>query len=228
MRQALAAAPPDVQPLSRKILDVFGYFPATLDDHFVEYMPFAHEFCGTEGPDFDANLQHEQQRWDYMDLLSRGEADWGTYEERYGLEVGTSEELRMAEFFQPRSWADTLAAPIINAFEARVPVRMTAINMLNRGAIDNLPRDVFVETPAYVDDAGIHPLSVGPLPRDLAAFNVRDIQQTEAIVEAAVSGSRRLVVRAMMLDPTVDSVRAAVAALDEALDVQGELLPELD
>jgi alpha-galactosidase/6-phospho-beta-glucosidase family protein len=60
----------------------------------------------------------------------------------------------------------------------------------------------------------------------LAAFNVRDIQQAEAIVEAAVSGERRLVLRAMLLDPTVDSVRAAEATIDEMLGVQADYLPE--
>jgi alpha-galactosidase len=228
MREALAGMPPGEQPLSRKFLDVFGYFPATLDSHFGEYIQFAHDLAGTAGPDFDNSLDQEAKRWEYFDLLVRGEVDFGTYEQRYGEQVATSEELRLAEFCQPRSWADTLAAPIINALEGNVPVRMPAVNMVNEGAIANLPDGCFVETPAYADPSGVRPLAVGALPEGLAAFNVRDIQQTDAIVDAAVSGERRMVLRAMLLDPTVDSVRAAEAILDEMLRTQAEYLPEFD
>jgi alpha-galactosidase len=76
-----------------------------------------------------------------------------------------------------------------------------------------------------VDASGITPLRVGRLPAGLAAFNLRDIQQTEATVEAAVSGERRMILRAMMLDPTVDSVRAAERIIDEMLEAQAEYLP---
>lgn len=226
MREVLAGLPPDQQPLSRKFLDVFGLFPATLDSHFGEYIPFAYDLVGTAGPNFAYNLDQEGKRWEYMDLLSRGEVDWGTYEERYGEQVATSEELRLAEFFQPRSWADTLAAPIIHAMRTGESVWMPAVNAVNDGAIANLPDDAFVEAPARADGSGVSLIGVGELPNGLAAFNVRDIQQTEAIVEAAVSGEKRLILRAMMLDPTVDSVRAAEAVIDEMLAVQSDYLPD--
>jgi alpha-galactosidase len=226
LRETVARLDPKHQPLSRKILDVFGWFPGTMDDHFGEYMPFAHEFAGTAGPNFDYNLAQEGKRWEYMDLLSRGEVRWGSYEQRYGEQVASSEELRLQEFSQPRTWADTLAAPVIHGIETHTPTRMAALNVLNRGSIANLPDDAFVEVPAWVDASGIGPVCVGELPAGLAAFNLRDIQQTEAIVEAAVSCERTKVLQAMMLDPTVDSVKAAERILDEMLRVQAQYLPE--
>ena len=58
---------------------------------------------------------------------------------------------------------------------------------------------------------------IGALPSALAAFNRRDIDQMELIVEAALTGDRRTVLQAMLLDPVTDSVRSAEAILDEML-----------
>jgi alpha-galactosidase len=126
----------------------------------------------------------------------------------------------------PRSWIDTLAFPIINALHTNVPKRMPAVNMLNNGAIANLPPDVFVEGPAHVDSTGCRLLSVGGLPRPLAAFCRRDIEVCEMTVEAAVSGERRLVLQAMLLDPVIDSVANAENVFDAMLKANADYLPQ--
>ena len=75
------------------------------------------------------------------------------------------------------------------------------------GQINNLPRDVFVETPAVVNGGGIYPVSMGDLPQAAwPPFNRRDIDQTEIIVEAAVRGDRNLALQAALLDPVAESV----------------------
>ena len=73
---------------------------------------------------------------------------------------------------------------------------------------------------------GIHPLCIGDLPKPLAAFCRRDVDQMELIVEAAVKGDRNLVLQAMLLDPVVDSVRVAERVLDEMMQVQADYLPQ--
>lgn len=226
MVAALRALPPAEQALGRKLLDVFGYFPGTLDSHAGEYIPYAYEFHGTNGIDFAAHVQQEQQRWHYLHDLAEHDAAWERYEQRYGDQTALSDELRLDDFFKPRNWADTLAFPIIAAMLENRLHRMPAINMLNEGAIANLPNDVFVEAPAIVDASGIRLVSVGALPRPLAAFNRRDIDQMKLAVEAGVTGDRTLVLQAMLLDPVVDSVRAAEQTLDALLKAHAQYLPQ--
>ena len=103
---------------------------------------------------------------------------------------------------------------------------MPAVNLLNSGTIDNLPTDIFVETPAVVDASGVQPLRTGALPGPLAAFNRRDVDQMELTVEAAVTGDRSRLLQALLLDPVVDNVTAAERLLDEMLKVNAEYLPQ--
>jgi len=186
------------QPLSRKLLEVYGYFPACLDDHFGEYVPYAYEFCGLEGVDLRGRLEQEEKRWQYLRDLAEDKVQWGKYEQYLGDQAVFSEELRLDDLFKPRSWADALAFPIIAAVESHTLHRMPAVNLINDGIITNLPPDVFVEAPAVVDGSGSHPLCIGNLSKPLAAFCRRDIDQMELIVEAAVKGDRNLVLQAML------------------------------
>ena len=77
-----------------------------------------------------------------------------------------------------------------------------------------------------VDSGGIYPLSMGDLPQPLAAFCRRDIDQTELIVEAAVSGDRSLVLQAALLDPVAECVTQAEAMIDEMLRLNADYLPQ--
>jgi alpha-galactosidase len=226
MKESLKQMQTDEQSLSRKLLEVYGYFLGTLDSHAGEYIPYAHEFYGIKGIDFSAHLQQEENRWKYLRDLANEDTEWDKFEQTYGNQRDLSEELRLDPFFAPRSWADTLAFPIISAITGNYFHRMPAINMVNTGQIANLPAGVFVETPAVVDGSGIYPIAMGELPRALAAFNRRDIDQTELIVEAGATGDRSLVLQAMLLDPVIDSARNAEQMLDAMLQINARYLPQ--
>lgn len=226
MEERLAQIESGAQPLSRKLLEVYGYFPACLDDHFGEYVPYAHEFCGLEGLDFGGRLDQEEKRWQYLSDLAEDKVQWDRYEQYLGDQAVFSEELRLDDLFKPRTWADTLAFPIIAAIESHVLHRMPAVDLMNDGIITNLPPGVFVEAPAVVDGSGIHPLCIGDLPKPLAAFCRRDVDQMELTVEAAVMGDRNLVLQAMLLDPVVDSVSAAEKVLEAMLEAHAQFLPQ--
>lgn len=226
MKDSLRRLETDEQTLSRKLLDVYGYFPGTLDSHAGEYIPFAYEFHGVKGIDFEAHLQQEENRWTYLRELATQDTEWDTFGKTLGNQESLSLELRLDPFFAPRSWADTLAIPIISAITGSYFHRMPAVNMVNTGQIANLPLGVFVETPAVVDGSGVYPVAMGSLPKALAAFNRRDIDQTELIVEAAVLGDRNLVLQAMLLDPVIDSARGAEKILDEMLKINAAYLPQ--
>jgi alpha-galactosidase len=69
-------------------------------------------------------------------------------------------------------------------------------------------------------------VAIGELPRPLAAFNRRDIDQMELIAEAGATGSRSLVLQAMLLDPVTDSVATMEKTLDEMLKIHAPYLPQ--
>jgi alpha-galactosidase len=224
LKEKLATCEATFHPLSRKLFEVYGYFPAPGDRHIGEYIPYAWEFVGLEGPPLGRRSQDVKLRWQYLDKLSLGEKIKA--KDYLDKQQETEEELRLMEFFRPRRWVDTLAFPIMAAIQTNKMRRMPAVNMFNQGTIDNLPADVFVETPGVVDSSGVHPIHIGDLPKPLAAFCRRDIDQMELTVEAAVKGDRKLVLQAMLLDPVIDSVQVAERVLDEMMKAQAEYLPQ--
>ncbi|MCY3834514.1 MAG: hypothetical protein OXG85_15990 [Chloroflexi bacterium] len=226
MKAGLARMTGDEQSLSRKLLDVYGYFPGTLDSHAGEYISYAWEFYGIKGIDFSGHLEQEKNRWRYLGDLANNDAEWDKFERTYGDQSELSAELRLDPFFAPRSWTDTLAIPIIAAVATNEFHRLPAVNMVNTGQINNLPRGVFVETPAVVEGGGLYPVSMGDLPAPLAAFNRRDIDQTELIVEAAVRGQRQLLLQAALLDPVAESVMQIEKMVDEMLRLNAPYLPQ--
>jgi 6-phospho-beta-glucosidase len=83
------------------------------------------------------------------------------------------------------------------------------VNTTNRGALGGLDADAVVEVPAIVSSAGVAPLAVGEVPRHALALmqTVKEVERTA--IQAAVSGSTGLAVRALALHPLVQSVDRA-------------------
>ncbi len=225
LREKLRDYDPKAWALSRKLFDIYGVFPSCGDAHIGEYLPFAWEYCGLEGPNFDAYTKGNEDLWRYYREQAAKEGPIQPPDDEVG---GGQLEERLQWFFAPRNWMDTLAFPIINAMHTNTVIRMPAVNMVNSGAISNLPEDVFVEVPAAVDSSGVWPFSIGELPQPLAAFCRRDIDQMEMTVEAAVTGDRDLVLQAMLLDPVCDSIRTAEKVLDALLETHAGLLPQFE
>jgi alpha-galactosidase len=87
--------------------------------------------------------------------------------------------------------------------------------VLNRGTIPNLPADLAVEVPIVVDAAGVHPVSLGPLPDPVAKLLSVQAGVQQLAVEAAVHASKELALQALLIDPVITSTDAAVKILDE-------------
>ena len=63
---------------------------------------------------------------------------------------------------------------IMEAMETNQPFKIGG-NVINNGLIPNLPAEACVEVPCLVDASGIAPCYVGPLPPQLAALNLTNI-----------------------------------------------------
>jgi len=85
------------------------------------------------------------------------------------------------------------------------------VNTANRSALPYLDERAVVEVPAVVDRSGAHPVAVGDTPGHARAL-VQAVKAVDrATIEAALTGSSELAVKALALHPLVPSVTAARA-----------------
>jgi alpha-galactosidase len=103
-----------------------------------------------------------------------------------------------------------------------------ALNVINAGAIPNLPDDAIVEVPAVVSAMGVQPIQMPPLPDGIAALCNRQVAIQGLVVEAGVTGDREAALQAMALDPLVPDMNTARALLDELLTVHAPYLPQFE
>ncbi len=83
------------------------------------------------------------------------------------------------------------------------------LNVANRSALPFLDERAVVEVPCVVSAAGVRPLAVGPVPDHARALveTVKAVERTT--IDAALTGSTALAVKALALHPLVPSVTAA-------------------
>lgn len=100
------------------------------------------------------------------------------------------------------------------------------VNMPNHGAIANLPDDLVVEVPGYLDRNGATPLVCGALPRQVAGL-VNMLGEYQVLTaEAAWAGDRRAGIRALASNPLVFSLAKAEVIYDEMAHAHRDYLPE--
>jgi len=187
---------PAFMPLTRRLFRAFGYWMTCSDDHLGEYLPYGWE-GGEHGYDFNAD---ERGRTEFAEALERVlaggalQADWLTPSGERG------------------------AAAIGGILHNKKRVLESGV-VPNRGAIPNLPDIAAVEVPVLADAAGLHPISLGPLPDPIAKLLQTQVNVQELAVEAAVRGSKEIALQALLIDPVVNSASAAVKLLDELWEV---------
>lgn len=102
-------------------------------------------------------------------------------------------------------------------------------NVVNHGAISNLPDDCIVEVPGYVDHNGINIPRVGDLPLACAATLQASISVQRMAVEAAIHGDVTLLKQAMLHDPLTAAVcntEEIWQMADRMLVAQAQWLPQ--
>ncbi|MGP0031754.1 MAG: 6-phospho-beta-glucosidase [Acidimicrobiales bacterium] len=99
------------------------------------------------------------------------------------------------------------------------------VDMRNDGAIAGLPDHAVVEVPAVVDATGAHPLPQRPLPPEMLGLVQHAKAYEHLAVDAARSGSREHVVRALMANPLVGQYPLAAELADALLAANRDHLP---
>ncbi len=96
----------------------------------------------------------------------------------------------------------------------------------NGSSIADFPEDVSVEVPCVVGAHGVTPLTMGHFPESIRALAIQAKAWESAVVKAAVSGSRRDAVLAMLQNPLVPDYPSAVKLVDEMLEAHKAYLPQ--
>lgn len=194
-----------------EIMKQFGYFVTESSEHSSEYYPW---FI----------------KRDHPELIDRFNIPLDEYPRRCRLQIeqwdAQSQKLIHDETLTHEK-SNEYAAGIIEALETG-GIFGFAGNVLNTGLIDNLPPDACVEVSCLVNEGHVQPCHMGPLPRQLAALNMRQVEVHQLTVDAALTGKKDYIYQAAMLDPlagsqlTIDEIRNMV---DDLIEAHGDWLP---
>ena len=100
------------------------------------------------------------------------------------------------------------------------------VNVPNNGAISNLPDDMVVEVPGYVDKHGATPIASGAVPPQVAGLVQMLGEYQAATARVAWEGNRREGIQALASNPLVLSLTKAEAIYDEMAAAHAAYLPE--
>jgi len=188
-----------------------GYFPTETSEHSSEYVPWY--------------LRHDEE-------IARLRIPVGTYiqisQENVAEYHAVRESLQKGQDLDISREATEYAPQVIHSIVTGT-MRRIHVNVPNHGLISNLPEGFAVEVPAVVDRLGVRPERVGALPAQCAAVNRGYVNIGQLTVQAAVTGDKRMVRQAVMVDPnaaatlTVDQIWELC---DELTAAHGDLLPE--
>ncbi len=206
------------QPVSFLLLKEFGLYPSPADRHVAEFFPFFLRDDTNRGAgygltlrDVDAMILSRQQGW--ADLQRRvAEEDVADLYRNLGGE----------------SQGGHMIAEVMEGLLTDRP-RTLQVNTANDGtagkAIAGLPDGAFVEAPAVIDRAGVHPKSIGALPTAVTALLSRFFHQQALIARAALEGDRQAIVQALLLDPSLLRLEHAEEIAARMLAAHAPYLP---
>lgn len=99
------------------------------------------------------------------------------------------------------------------------------LNVRNGDTLPDLPPEVCVEAPCRVTSRGPEPIPQGPASGPMRALLVPVKAYESLTIEAAIQGSRRLALQALLAHPLAPSFPGAQALLEDMLSAQRQWLP---
>ncbi len=207
--------PPDeLDIFTWEMFDLFGAFPAVLDRHITEFFPqyfrsgdYYGKKLGVDAFSFEGTIAGGDQTFSEMraDAFSKEPLD--------------------EEYFKRISGEHEQVIEIIDCIR-QDGRRVFSANLPNRGQAPNLPAESIVESPCIADASGLKPITLSPLSPGIVGTLAARFQWVETIVDAALEGSRRKFIQALVLDGSADSVVTAEKLADDLLTAQAEYLPQ--
>ena len=203
--------PRDWQPLSRRLFDILGVYPATGDGHLSEYLPW---FSDAKTGAWDRYHLHSYN-------FAGGRKGRNRMWRRIERMIGGKDPVDPL-----RDLPSERAAEIITGIAFDENRYELSVNVPNQGCIANLPDGAIVEVPGVVSGFGVRGVSVGNLPRGVAEICRRELAAASLAVDAAVRCDRNLALQALLFCPGVTDIDVAEKILDEYLKAHKDFLPK--
>lgn len=182
----------------------FGYYVTESSEHLSEYSDF---FIKSK----------------YPELIEKYQIPLDEYPRRcvYQIERWKSEKEQYINGEATHTRTGEYASYIMEAMVTNKPYRIGG-NVINNGAIPNLPDEACVEVCCMVDNQGVLPCRQPALPTVLAALNMTEINVQLLTIEAALSHKKEDVYHAVMLDPHA----SAELSIDDIISMCDEMLEQ--
>ncbi|MBN1936191.1 MAG: alpha-glucosidase [Anaerolineae bacterium] len=114
--------------------------------------------------------------------------------------------------------------PIIEGILTNSGYEEEAVNLPNNGLIADLPDWIAVEVPAIVDKNGVHGVPLPNYPKAFLGLLQNQVAVHDMTAEAVLSGSRAVVLQALLVDPVVDKYVNVDQMVDVMIELQGRWL----
>jgi len=219
----------DEMALSRTMLHVYGVWVYPGANHIGEYMAWSDQFLASAKMQYFYDPMVETPWTDKKDeplefIYSIAGRNWEN-------DVFKTEKKNVFEeaFNADNKFTNNheYGVPIIEAIAFDKPLQVGAVNVVNTGYTPNLPDGMVVEVPAVIDGAGIHPVKTRKIPTGIAAMITTQGAIADLLYEAYMEKSRKKLLQAVLLDPTVSTYSNAVNLINEMFELQKDILPEM-
>lgn len=192
-----------------QLLDLYGAYPTAVS-HTKEYVPFF------QGYGVKPNYPEPIKLFE-ADVRAREMAEaWKVTEQYARGNPGTQEFLAKVK--------NDHATDIIESMWGGLN-RQFYINSANRGAVTNMAHDAFLELRCDLDMRGPRPQPFGEMPRGLLGLQCQVLDTHELTAQAAVTGDRAILRRAMLTDPICNNIGDADACIRDLLNAERSVLP---
>lgn len=205
----------NVNPFCWSLFDIYGAYPAVSDRHVVEFFlekfPNGKYYRGkTLGIDvFSVEKITKMGDSIYAEMTKLSKAETSLNSGRFLKSSG--------EHSQTLEIITSIYKDQRKVFSANLP---------NNGAIPNLPSHAVLEMPVVASGKGFLPLRIDYFPDSLAAIINQRLACVELTVDAALEGSRKLMVEAMLVDGAVRDKDTAEKLTNELLKAHKDFLPQ--
>lgn len=204
-------------PVRFEVMLHLGAFVTESSGHFSEYVPYFRK-----RPD----LIKKYTRAGYLGESGFYANNWPRWRRENDESI---EAMLHGEKPVPLQRSHEYGADIIEAIECGRKASIHG-NVLNNGAIDNLPQGC-VEVECLVDRSGVKTQHFGPLPEQLASLNRAHMAVHELVVDALMARDKQKAKYALMLDPltaAVCSPEEIARLFDEMWEAERESLSAFD
>jgi len=201
-------------PFSWGVFEKHSVFPCAMDRHAVEFYPEQFpggDYCGKklgrEAFPIDERIALGDTWFDEM--LAIAHSDAPLPKSYYENVPGESEQL----------------LEIIHSLQ-RDQRKLFSVNLPNTGQAPYLPMDAIVECNAVAVGGGFAAVMADALPDELVAKLHSKLAAIEITVDAALAGSRDLMLEALLADGGVSDADTASALRDDLIDAHRAYLPQ--